>query len=153
MQHRRHKLAFFLAVQVAAVGAMISVLRAGRGTGCELEPCAGASAVSVIVTLVVILGELGIVAAAVRVDGPVWKTLAGLGILALIVAAFVAGFSMAFDPPRNVADVAVRWHVGAGLLLLATGMTAGVWELVARLRRPDDALPEDQASSAMWPLD
>jgi hypothetical protein len=153
MQHRKHKVALFLVVQGLAVAAMIFVLQAGRRTDCAWGTCAGASAASVIVTLLVILGELGILAAALRVDGPVWKTLLGLGILALIVAMFVIGASWGAEAPRRVAVAAAAWHLVTGLLLCGSGTAAGVWELLGRLRRRDEALPEDRASSAMWPLD
>jgi hypothetical protein len=150
MQHRKYKVALFLAVQALAVSAMISVLQASRRSDCLPDT---ASAASVIVTLLVILGELGIFGAALRVDGPVWKMLVGLGILALIVTMFVLGVSSGMPGPSHVAVVVAGWHLITGLLLCATGTVAGVWELLGRLRRRDEALPEDQASSAMWPLD
>jgi len=153
MEHRKHKLALFLVAQALGVAAMIFVLRAGRGADCQAERCASGSAISVAATLFVIVAELGILSATLRVDGPVWKSLLGLGILALIAAAFVAGGSLAMPEPRRIAPVAVGWHVASGLLLVATGTAGGVWELLARLRRPDQPMREDQASSAMWPLD
>ena len=153
MQHRKYKLALFLVVQTLAVATMIFVLRASRRTDCPPEICAPASAASVIVLFLVILGELGTLAAALRVDGPVWKSLVGLGILALIVAMFVVGSLLGVCKPPYVATVAAGWHLVTGLLLCASGTAAGVWELLARLRRRDEILPEDQVSSAMWPLD
>ena len=154
MQHRRYKLVLFLVVQALAVAAMIFVLQVSRrNADCPPEICGRASATSVFVTFLVILVELGILAAALRVDGPVWKSLVGLGILALIAAMVIVGSSLGTDGPRYVAEAAAGWHLATGLLLCASGTAAGVWELLGRLRRRDEALPEDQASSAMWPLD
>ena len=53
---------------------------------------------------------------------------------------------------RYVWSILALWHVAIGLILLVTG-AAAVSDLLARLRRPDHSLPEDQQSSAMWPLD
>jgi hypothetical protein len=154
MEHRRSKLALFFVTQALAVAAMIVLLHAGRRMHCDNEGCWQASGVSVTFALLVILGELWILAAALRVDGPVWKTLAGLGILSLIVAVYATGTCWGLHTRSAVAPVVAMWHLAAGLLLLATGSAAGAWELMGRLRRTDDASSlNDRGASAMWPLD
>ena len=105
------------------------------------------------VTALAILGELWILAQALRVDGAVWRTVLALGILALIVAPFAVLLSKAINVSTGVVRVAILWHLVGGLLLVLTGVAGGGWELLARLRRSDEGVAEDGGSSAMWPLD
>jgi hypothetical protein len=154
MEHRRSKLALFFVTQAIAVAAMIMLLHAGRRTYCDAEGCWQTSGITVIFALLMILGELWILAAALRVDGPVWKTLAGLGILSLIVAVCATGTAFWRLHTRSaIAPVVAMWHLAAGLLLLVTGWAAGAGELLGRLRRTDDGAADDRGASAMWPLD
>ena len=150
MAHRRSKLALFFVAQALAVGAMILLLR--RAPGCRFDDCEPASAASVTVTALVILGELWILAHGLRADGPVWTTVLALGILALLAAPFAVLFSKAINLSTDVVRVAVFWHLAGGLLLVLTGAAGGGWELLARLRRSDEGVTEDRGSSAMWPL-
>src|SRR5262245_62069511 len=106
MEHRRSKLALFFVVQALAVGAMIFLLRRSDCPRCEPVP---PSAASVIVTALVILGELCILAQGLRADGPVWRTVLALGILALIAAPFAVLFAKAANVARTVVGVAVGW--------------------------------------------
>ena len=151
MEHRRSKLALFFVTQAVAVAAMILLLRGGPDDHCAR--CEHASVTSVMVMTLVILGELWILAHALQVDGPVWRTLLALGILGLIAAPFAVLFSKAIDVSRDVVGVAVFWHLTGGLLLVVTGAAGGVGDLVARLRRSDDSAADDRRSAAMWPLE
>jgi hypothetical protein len=151
MEHRRSKLALFFVAQALGVAAMIALLR--REPACGLADCERASATSLMLTTLVILGELWILAHALRADGTVWRTVLALGILALIAAPLVVLFSKATAVSKKVVDVAVVWHLAGGLLLLVTGAAGGVGDLLARLRRSDDGAAGDRGSAAMWPLD
>jgi len=141
MEHRRSKLALFFVAQALGVAAMILSLLHSASIG------------SVTVTVLVIVGELWILAQALRADGPVWRTVLALGILGLIAAPFAALLSKAIRVPPDVVRVIVFWHLGGGLLLMVAGAAGGAGELFARLRRSDDAVADDRGSSAMWPLD
>ena len=153
MEHRRSKLALFFVAQALGVTAMILLLR--RGAECSFSNCElhSASIGSATVTVLVIVGELWILAQALRADGPVWRTVLALGILALIAAPLAVLLSRGLRVSPHVVRVAVFWHLAGGLLLMLTGAAGGVGELLARLRRSDDAAGDDRGSSAMWPLD
>src|SRR5207248_5897268 len=119
--------------------------------GIVLE-CGRPSAVSMIVAISVIVGELAVIAAALRNDQPVWHALVGLGLISLVTA-FVFGIaSAAMDRPRDISTGLAIWHVVAGLVLLMAGAAAAFWRLLEKLRRPDSPLADDLQSSAMWPL-
>jgi hypothetical protein len=151
MEHRRSKLALFFAAQALAVGMMILALPLGRmaaGRGAGGDALAGPSMIGAVL---VILGELWILARTLREEGPVWRSILALGILALVAAPFA--FVLALHVPWSAAKAVVIWHVAGGLLLLVTGTAGGVWQLLARLRRSDERAAEEGGSSAMWPLD
>ena len=151
MEHRRSKLALFFVAQALAVGAMILVLQ--RARECRVTDCEPTSAAAATATVLVILGELWILARSLRVDGPVWRTVLALGILALIAAPFAVLVSKAIEMSADVVRVAVTWHLAGGLLLVVAGTAGGVGELLGRLRRSDESVTEDAGSSAMWPLE
>ena len=151
MEHRRSKLTLFFVAQALGVAAMIALLR--RAPSCGGSDCDRASAASVMVTTLVILAELWILAHSLRADGPVWRTVLALGILALIAAPVAVLLSKATETSKPVVDVTVVWHLAGGLLLLVTGAAGGFGELLARLRRSDDGAADDRGSSAMWPLE
>ena len=142
MEHRRSKQALFFVAQALAVGMMILVLPAPR-----------AGAASVILTMVVIVGELWILAQTLLVDGSVWRSVLALGILSLLAAPFTLLFSRVFQVLDASVKVVIVWHLAAGLLLLVTGTAGGVSDLLRKLRRSDDSGTDAPGSSAMWPLE
>jgi MFS family permease len=153
MRYPKRKLALFFAVQTLAIAVMILLPLANRQRFCPtLDACPQPSAASVILSVLLILGELGIIAAALRPDTRVWRSLLGFG-ACFLVAAFMCALVPGTLEPRYVWSILALWHVAIGLMLLVTGAAAAVSDLLARLRRPDHSLPEDQQSSAMWPLD
>jgi hypothetical protein len=131
----KRRLVLFFVAQALAVATMISIAMTKRG---------GPSAVSVILSMLLVLGELGLVASVLRFYEPVWRSVLGLG-LVFLIAAMISAFFMGME--------LTLWHVVLGLLLCGAGSAAGVCDLLTRLRRPDDSLPEDKISSGMWPLD
>jgi len=153
MRYPKRKLALFFAAQTLAIAVMGFLPRADRAWNCPpFETCARPSAASVIVAVLLILGELGIIAAVLRADTRVWRSLLGFG-AGFLVAAFICALVPGTLEARYVWSILALWHVAIGLILLVTGAAAAVSDLLARLRRPDHSLPEDQQSSAMWPLD
>ena len=153
MRYPKRKLALFFTAQTLAVGVMILLPLAHRQRFCPaFETCPQPSVVSVILAVLMIIGELVIIAAALRADTRVWRSLLACGAGALVLA-FICALLPGTLEPRYVWSVLVLWHVAIGLILLATGSAAAVFDLFARLRRPDHSLPEDQKSSGMWPLD
>jgi Eukaryotic cytochrome b561 len=153
MRYVKRKLALFFTVQTLAVAAMISLGQASLHPGCSIDDCARPPAVQMILAIVLILGELAVIAAALRNDLPVWHALLGLGVV-FLVAAFVCGLAvMGTVEPHDIASILAVWHVTIGLILLAAGTAAAVWDLTDKLRRSDDSVTEDQQSLGMWPLD
>src|SRR5262245_60099362 len=106
-----------------------------------------------ILAIGLIMGEIAVVAAALKNDVPVWRSLVGLGAV-FLVAAFIGGLCV-FDMRQShlVASGLAAWHASIALILLAAGGSAAFWDLLGKLRRTDEMLPEDRDSSAMWPLD
>ena len=155
MRYPKHKLALFFTMQALGVAAMVAICKVGLHPDCALmdDACARPAAVSVLLAIGMIVGELAVVAAALRNDLPVWHSLVGLGAVSFVTA-FICGLAaFGADPPRDVARALAVWHVVSGTILLAAGAAAGAWNLMDKLRRSDDLLPEDRESSAMWPLD
>ncbi len=153
MRYPKRKLALFFAAQTLAIAVMGFLPRASRAWSCPpFEICTRPSAASVICAVLLILGELGIIAAVLRADTRVWRSLLGFGAVFLVVA-FICALGAGTLEARYVWSILALWHVAIGLILLVTGAAAAVSDLLARLRRPDHSLPEDQQSSAMWPLD
>jgi len=154
VRYWKPKLALFFTVQTVAVAAMISLVRAARQPDCGIVlECTGPSAASMILAISLIVGELAVVAAALRNDQPVWHALVGLGLISLVTA-FVFGIVVAeMERPLDVSIGLSIWHVVVGLILLLAGAAAAFWRLLEKLRRPDAPLPDDLQSSAMWPLD
>ena len=102
--------------------------------------------------MLLILGELGIIAAVLREDARVWRSLLVFG-AGFLLAAFICALGTGHHWPGYVWGILALWHVAIGLIFLVTGAAAAVADLFARLRRPDHNLPEDQKTSGMWPLD
>ncbi|HEY7373220.1 MAG TPA: hypothetical protein VIF57_13745 [Polyangia bacterium] len=153
MGYTKHKLALFFTVQTLGVGAMIVLVGANLHPRCDPTVDCTPSVAAMILAMALILGELTIVAAALKYDLPVWRSLIGLGVV-FLVAAFVGGLCLiGLDEPHETATLLAVWHVVIGLISLAAGGAAAFWDLLAKLRRPDGSLPEDQQLSAMWPLD
>ena len=153
MRYPKRKLALFFAAQTLAIAVMGFLPHANRAWNCPpFETCARPSATSVICAVLLILGELGIIAAVLRADTRVWRSLLGFG-AGFLVAAFICALVPGHHWPGYVWGILALWHVAIGLILLVTGSAAAVSDLFARLRRPDHSLPEDHKTSAMWPLD
>jgi uncharacterized membrane protein len=155
VRYTKHKLALFFTVQTVGVAAMIIICKVGLHPDCPLldEECARPAAASVLLAVGMIVGELVVVAAALRNDLPVWHALVGLGAISFVTA-FICGLAaFGANPPRDVASALAVWHVVLGAILLVAGVAAGAWNLTDKLRRSDDMLAEDRESSAMWPLD
>ena len=153
MRYPKRKLALFFTVQTLAIAVMGFLPRASHAWSCPpLEACARPSATSVVVGVLLILGELGIIAAVLREDTRVWRSLLLFGV-GFLVAAFICALGTGHHWPGYVWSILALWHVAIGLILVVTGSAAAVSDLFARLRRPDHSLPEDQKTSAMWPLD
>jgi hypothetical protein len=153
VRYPKRKLALFFAAQTMAVAVMTLLPRANREWTCPpFDTCARPSGVSVILAVLLILGELAIIAAVLRADTRVWRSLLGFG-AGFLVAAFICALVPGHRWPGYVWGILALWHVAIGLILLVTGAAAAVFDLLARLRRPDHSLPEDQHSSGMWPLD
>ena len=153
MRYPKRKLALFFTAQTLAIAVMGFLPRANRAWTCPpFDSCARPSAASVIVAVLLILGELGIIVAVLRADTRVWRSLLGFG-AGFLVAAFICALGTGHHWPGYVWAILALWHVAIGLILLVTGSAAAVSDLFARLRRPDHSLPEDQKTSGMWPLD
>jgi hypothetical protein len=153
MRYPKRKLALFFAAQTLAIAVMGFLPRANRAWSCPpFDTCARPSAASVILAVLLILGELGIIAAVLRADTRVWRGLLGFG-GGFLVVAFICALVPGLHGTGYVWGILALWHVAIGLMLLATGAVAAVSDLFARLRRPDHSLPEDQKTSGMWPLD
>jgi len=153
VRYTKHKLALFFTVQTLGVGAMICLVGANLHPRCYPSTDCTPSVASMILAMALILGELTVVAAALKYDTPVWRSLIGLGVV-FLVAAFVGGLCLLnLEEPHETASLLVIWHVVIGVVSLGAGAAAGFWDLLEKLRRPDSSLPEDQQLSAMWPLD
>jgi hypothetical protein len=153
MRYPKRKLALFFTAQTLAIAVMGFLPRASHTWNCApLETCTRPSATSVVVAVLLILGELGIIAAVLREDTRVWRSLLVFG-AGFLMAAFICALGTGHHWPGYVGGILALWHVAIGLILLVTGAAAAVSDLFARLRRPDQSLPEDQKSSGMWPLD
>jgi len=156
VRYTKHKLALFFAVQALGVAAMVGLVGASQHLTCHRIGACRPPAASLIVAIALIVGEIAVVAAALKNDVPVWRSLLGLGVVYLI-AAFMGGlcmFGVCTDhDPHVVGFWLAAWHVAIGLILLGAGAAAAFWDLLGKLRRSDDMLPEDRASSVMWPLD
>jgi hypothetical protein len=152
VRYPKRKLALFFVTQALAVSAMISLLRSNRTVRCGLEGCGEPSGVLLVLSVVLIVGEVAIVGAALSNDKPVWRGLAAIGFVQLIGAA-ANGICIGTSASVYNAPVLAGWHVVAGLLMLAAGVAAGGADLLARLRRTDENLPEHQANLQMWPFD
>jgi hypothetical protein len=155
VRYTKQKLALFFTVQTLGVAAMIIICKVGLHPSCPLvdDACAQPAAASVLLAVGLVFVELVVVAAALRNDLPVWHALVGLGTVSFVTA-FICGLAaFGADPPRDVARALAVWHVVIGTILLGAGAAAAAWNLLEKLRRSDDMLPEDRESSAMWPLD
>jgi hypothetical protein len=153
MRYPKRKLALFFSAQTLAIGVMGFLPRATQAWNCPpFEACARPSATSVVVAVLLILGELGIIAAILREDTRVWRSLLVFG-AGFLVAAFICALGTGHRWPGYVWGILALWHVAIGLILLVTGSVAAVADLFERLRRPDQSLPEDRRTSGMWPLD
>ena len=149
MRYPKRKLLLFFAVQALGVALMIRLLPRGWTS---IDGCESRSAAEVIVPVLVIVGEMGLVAVALRSDARVWHALLGLG-ATCVVGAFVSVLAVSTCGPNQGAIVLVVWHLGVGGLLLVIGVLAAMADLLERWRRSDEPLPEDQKSSGLWPFD
>ena len=153
MRHPKRKLALFFTAQTLAIAVMGFLPRANSAWSCPpFATCTRPSAASVVIAVLLILGELGIIAAVLREDTRVWRSLLLFG-AGFLLAAFICALGTGHHGPGYVWGILALWHVAIGLILLVTGAAAAVSDLFARLRRPDHSLPEDQKTSGMWPLD
>jgi hypothetical protein len=153
VRYSGRKLVLFFAVQALGVAAMIVVVAANSHPVCGLGGCYSPPAAPVILSVLFILGELGVVAVLLRASGRVWRSLMGIGVVSLLVALICACTIPTCAPHQNE-DVLVVWHLVLGALLLTAGSVASVSDLLERWRRPDDAPPDDKrALEGMWPLD
>ena len=151
MRYTKQRLALFLTVQTIAIAVMISLCRAGLQPACRGG--APSSGLPLILAMALILGELAVLAAALRNDLPVWHALVGLGLVSL-TAAFACGLAMFGLNPPKIAVILAGWHVVAGLILFVAGVAGAVWELIGQLARRDDGdRPGNRQPTAMWPLD
>src|SRR5262245_3069131 len=153
MRYSRRKLVLFFGVQALGVAAMIVLLAENNHPLCGLIGCYPPPAEPVILSVLLIVGELGVITAFLRADGRVWRALMGIG-GAFLVVAFVCACSIGTCAPHPNAIVLAIWHVVIGAVLLVAGSAASVADLLERMRRPDDAPPDDKrALEGMWPLD
>jgi hypothetical protein len=151
VRYTKEKLALFFIVQTIAISVMISICRAGLQPACN--GCEPSSGMPLILATALILGELGVLAVALRTNLPVWHALVGLGLVSLS-AAFVCGLAMwGMNAPKIVVILA-GWHVVTGVILFAAGLGGAVWDLIVQLARRDDGdRPDNRQPTAMWPLD
>lgn len=153
MRYPKRKLALFFTAETLAIAVMGFLPRANGAWNCPpLETCTRPSTASVICAVLLILGELGIIAVVLRSNTRVWRSLLGFG-AGFLVAAFICALGTGHRWPGYVWGILALWHVAIGLMLLVTGAAAAAFDLFARLRRPDHSLPEDRQTSGMWPLD
>ena len=153
MRYTKPKLALFFGVQTLGVAAMIGLVGGSQHLDCRPWEDCTQSAASMILAIALIVGEIAIVGAALKNDVPVWRSLLGLGVV-FLVAAFIGGFcAFGLHERHLVASWLAGWHIVIALILLAAGAAACFWDLLDRLRRPDEMLPADRESSSMWPLD
>jgi hypothetical protein len=151
VRYPKRKLVLFFSVQALAVAVMI--ILADPEPSCDpLRGCDARSAASVILPILLLLGELVVIANALRADPRVWHGLLALGLVSLVIALIcLATFST--QSANRAPRVLAVWHLALGLLLAGVGATAGVADLIERWRRPNDFGPEDERSSGMWPFD
>jgi hypothetical protein len=143
VRYPKRKMVLFFVVQALAVALMIQVLSVNRRDG---------SAAPVIVVVLLLVGELAFLVDVMRSNLPAWRALFGLGAASLVGAGLVA----LWLPSRSAyptAGLLAVWHVVLGLLLITAGLLAGIADLLARWRRPDNFVPEDERSTGMWPFD
>src|SRR5262249_40744070 len=94
------------------------------------DDCGAPSLVPMILAPALILGELFVLAGALRRDVPVWYALVGLGVV-FLVAAFICGLAAVGSGfSSETAGVLFAWHVAIGLLLLVVGVAAAIWDLL-----------------------
>ena len=151
MRYSKQKLTLFLIVQTIAIAVMILLCRDGLQSACtECEPSSG---LPLILTTALILGELVVLAVALRTNLAVWHALVGLGLVSLS-AAFVCGLAMWGMNAPKIAVILAGWHIVTGVILFAAGLGGAVWDLIRQLARRDDGdRPDNRQPTAMWPLD
>jgi hypothetical protein len=149
VRYPKRKLVLFFGVQALAVAVMIVL--ANPDPGCD-PGCPDVPVASVILPMLLILGELVLVAGALRSDPRVWHSLLALGIIFLVTAG-VCLAARAVGLSEHASGLLAAWHAAVGALLAVVGFGAGFADLLARWRRPNDFGPEDEKSSGMWPFD
>ena len=151
MRYSPQKLALFFTVQTIGIAVMIAICRAGLQPACD--DCEPASGLPLILATSLILGELVVLAVALRTNLPVWHALVGLGLVSLS-AAFVCGLAMWRMNPPKIVVILAGWHVVTGVILFAAGLGGAVWDLIGQLARRDGGdRPDNPKPTAMWPLD
>ncbi len=134
MSHPKRKLAFFFVAQVLAVGAMNRLVAAALHTPCTSCECEPPSTAAVIMSMLLILGELGIVAAVLQIEGrPMWPAMLAIGIVFWMAAVFVVVVAV-IPFGAHAWSILAFWHLVIGLVCVAGGAGAGVLKAWARLR-------------------
>src|SRR5262245_43626066 len=110
VRHLTWRLVLFFVVETLAISAMASLLMVGRENVCHdfMSLCVRPEGDVLFLGIAAILGELTILAVALKVERPVWRTILGLG-----VGSFFGGVLFLKVPifaPDSYGSVMVRWH-------------------------------------------
>jgi len=127
----------FFAVEALAITTMVCLLGVSRRLACEefLGRCTTPSGAGLILGIAAILGELAMLRLVLHLDRPMWGALVMFGLVSLF--AFFAllmniPWPTSMFVPRPYARLLAGWHFLVGVLLLGSGLIAGVREAFAR---------------------
>jgi hypothetical protein len=144
------KLVLFFTLQTLAVGTMIKIGGANQRASCMLDESDPTSPFAVLAAIALVFGELGVVVLFLRSNLRVWRALVSVGLVFLVVVVISA--PKKWDDERYIASALGAWHALAAAILGVSGVLAGIWDLLERMRRPDTSRRDDD-TSAMWPFD
>jgi hypothetical protein len=118
------RLVLFFVVETVAIAAMIALFRASRRPACNifLGTCATPSFEGLFLGIASMVGELAILAAALKMERPAWAAMLGLGLSSLFIAMmlFLSLGIMFVTAPYS--EILLAWHGAAAILLCGAGL-------------------------------
>jgi hypothetical protein len=138
VRSQKWRLVLFLVVETLAVAAMIGLLQASRPfPGHEFcQICKPPSGDGLLLGIVVVLAELAVLAAALKMERGAWPALLGLGLCSYFTAMMIlATLAHTLDLRSRYTGVFAAWHLAAAVLLVGVGLVGAVCAGWRRLGR------------------